>query len=109
MDIEEGSGGYGLVAKSCPTLATPWTVACKAPLSMGFSRQEYWSGFPFLFQGIFLTQESNPGILCCRQILYQLSYKESPIDEGTKSFYWPGSHLLVKSHFFLPTTFPLQL
>ena len=26
---------------------TPWTVACQAPLSMGFSRQEYWSGLPF--------------------------------------------------------------
>ena len=36
----------GLVAKSCPTCATPWTVACQAPLSMGFSRQEYWSGLP---------------------------------------------------------------
>ena len=36
-----------LIAKSCPTLATPWTVACQAPLSMGFSRQEYWSGLPF--------------------------------------------------------------
>ena len=33
---------------SCvPLLATPWTVACQAPLSMGFSRQEYWSGLPF--------------------------------------------------------------
>ena len=31
----------GLVAKSCLTLGTPWTVACQAPLSMGFSRQEY--------------------------------------------------------------------
>ena len=40
-------GGGGLVAKSCPTLATPWTVAHQAPLSMGFSRQEYWSGLPF--------------------------------------------------------------
>ena len=39
--------GGGLVAKSCPTLTTPWTVACQAPLSMGFSRQEYWSGLPF--------------------------------------------------------------
>ena len=29
-------------------LVTPWTVACQAPLSMGFSRQEYWSGLPFL-------------------------------------------------------------
>ena len=28
-------------------LATPWTVACQAPLCMGFSRQEYWSGLPF--------------------------------------------------------------
>ena len=37
----------GLVTKSCLTLATPWTVACQAPLSMGFSRQEYWSGLPF--------------------------------------------------------------
>ena len=34
---------YGLVTKLCPTLATPWTVACQAPLFMGFSRQEYWS------------------------------------------------------------------
>ena len=28
-------------------LATPWTVALQAPLSIGFSRQEYWSGWPF--------------------------------------------------------------
>ena len=28
--------------------ATPWTVACQAPLSMEFSKQEYWSGLPFL-------------------------------------------------------------
>ena len=27
--------------------ASPWTVVCQAPLSMKFSRQEYWSGFPF--------------------------------------------------------------
>ena len=26
---------------------TPWTVACQAPLSMQFSRQEYWRGLPF--------------------------------------------------------------
>ena len=40
-------GGGGLVAKLCRTLATPWTVACQAPPSMGFSRQDYWSGLPF--------------------------------------------------------------
>ena len=33
--------------QSCPTLATSWTVARRVPLSMGFSRQEYWSGLPF--------------------------------------------------------------
>ena len=67
----------GLVTRSCPTLVTPWTVACQAPLSMGFSRQEYWSGH-FLLQGIFPAQELNPGLLHCRQIFYQLSYKGSP-------------------------------
>ena len=36
-----------LVAKSCPTLATPWTVALQAPLCMIFPRQEYWSGLLF--------------------------------------------------------------
>ena len=46
--------------QSCPTLATLWTVALQTPLSMGFPRQEYWSGLPFLLQGIFLTQDLNP-------------------------------------------------
>ena len=40
-------GGGGLVPKSCLILATPWTVDPQAPLSMGFSRKEYWSGLPF--------------------------------------------------------------
>ena len=31
---------------------TPWTVAYEAPPSMGFSRQECWSGLPFLTQGL---------------------------------------------------------
>ena len=34
------------LAQSCLTLATPWTAAYEAPPSMGFSRQEYWSGVP---------------------------------------------------------------
>ena len=37
--------------RSCPTLTTPWTVARQTPLSLEFSRQEYWSGLPFLFPG----------------------------------------------------------
>ena len=37
---------------SCVRLfVTQWTVACQAPLSMGFSRQEYWSGLPFSSPG----------------------------------------------------------
>ena len=36
-----------LVAKSCPTLCDPITVAHQVSLFMGFPRQEYWSGLPF--------------------------------------------------------------
>ena len=39
------------VAKLCLTLATPWTVAHQVPLSMGFSKQVYWSRLPFLSPG----------------------------------------------------------
>ena len=42
---------------------TTWTLARQAPLSMEFSRQEYWSRLPFLPQGIFLTQGLNPCLL----------------------------------------------
>ena len=38
----DGCGG-GLVTKSCLTLGTPWTVACQAPLSVRFPRQQYWN------------------------------------------------------------------
>ena len=51
------------------------TVACQAPLFMGFSRQKYWSGFPCLSQGMFLILGSKPSLLYflhCRQILYSL-------------------------------------
>ena len=54
----KANGGGGLVTKSCPTLATPWTIACHTPLSMEFSRQEYWSELPFPSPGDLL----NPGI-----------------------------------------------
>ena len=59
-------------------LATPWTAAHQAPLSMEFSRQEYWKGLPFPLQRIFPTQGSNLGLLHCRQILYHLSHHISP-------------------------------
>ena len=47
-----------MCAQWCPTLCDPWTVAHQAPLSMEFSRQEYWSGLPFPSPGDLL----NPGV-----------------------------------------------
>ena len=51
----------GLVAKSCPTLETPWTITHQAPLSMGFSRQEYWSGLLFPSPGNLPDPGIEPG------------------------------------------------
>ena len=47
-----------LVAKLCLTLVTPWTLTHQAPLSMGFTKQEYWSGLLFPSLG----DLSNPRI-----------------------------------------------
>ena len=48
-----------MISLSCVRLfATPWTVAYQGPRSMGFSRQEYWSGLPFPSPGYL----PNPGI-----------------------------------------------
>ena len=41
--------------------ATPWTVAYQAPLSLGFSRQEYWSGLPFPSPGNLPDPGIEPG------------------------------------------------
>ena len=41
--------------------ATPWTVAYQAPPSMGFSRQEYWSGVPFPSPGDLADPGIKPG------------------------------------------------
>ena len=71
-------GSGGLVSKSCSTFATTWIVDCKVPLSMGFRRQECWSGLPLPSP----RDLPDPGIesclLHCRQILYHLSHKGSP-------------------------------
>ena len=71
------------VAQSCPTLLwPPWTVACQAPPSMGFSRQESWSGLHFLLQGILpprdRTQVSHtagrlPTIWATREVKYDVN------------------------------------
>ena len=56
------SGG-GLVAKLFPTLATPWTVARQASLSVGFSMQEYWNVLPFPSPGDLPNPGIEPGCL----------------------------------------------
>ena len=61
-------GGVGIVFFSvCAQLlsrvqlfGTPWPAAHQPPVPMEFSRKKYWSGLPYLLQGIFLTQESSP-------------------------------------------------
>ena len=49
-----------LVWLLCPTLAKPWTVPCQAPLSMGFSGQEYWSRLPFPSPGDLTDPGTEP-------------------------------------------------
>ena len=64
----------------CDSVRPQWTGAHQAPLSVGFSRQEYWSGLHSLLQRIFPTQGLNLGLLHCRRILYHLSYRDYPAE-----------------------------
>ena len=48
-------------AQLCPTLQPRGLLACQAPLSVNFSRQEYWSGLPFLFSRDFPDPGIKPG------------------------------------------------
>ena len=65
-----------MLTQSCLTLCDLWTVARQGPLSMGFPRQESWSGLPFPSPG----HLPHPGLLHCRQILYHLSHQGSRKD-----------------------------
>ena len=70
---------------SCVTLfATPWTVAYQAPLSMGFSMQETWSGLPFPSPGGLPHLGIEPGLPHCRQTIYHLSHQGSRIQLSLK-------------------------
>ena len=61
--------------QSCLTLCDPRNSAHQIPLSMGFSRQEYWSGLSCPPPGDLPDQESNLHLLHCGQILYPLSHR----------------------------------
>ena len=73
----------GLAAKSCLTLATPRTVALQAHLSMGFLRQEYWSGLPFPSPG----DLPDPGSEPVSPPLAGRFFNTEPPGKPTKSFY----------------------
>ena len=79
-----------LIAQLCLTLVTPRIVASQAPLSMGFSKEEYWSGLPFPPPG----DLPNPGIEPRSPMSPELQVDSLPIepravlkdkDIGTKS------------------------
>ena len=59
--------------------ATPWTVPVRLLHPWDFPRKITGVRCDFLLQGIFPTQESNPGLLHCRQTLYLLSHRGASI------------------------------
>ena len=91
LSFKSNSYLHEYVLSHAQFFATPWTAAHQAPLSMGFPRQEYWSGY-FLFQGIFLIQGSNPHfqhLLHYRWILYHWAHQGSPSNPICDSM-WGG-------------------
>ena len=80
------------VAQLCPTLCDPWTVAHQAPPSMGFSRQEYWSGLPFecvdhkKLWNIFSELGKPYPIICLLRNLY--AGQEAVVKTGHRTMDW---------------------
>ena len=60
------------------TFATPWTVALQAPLSVGFSRQQYWDGMPFPT----LKDLPDPGIEPTSPVYPALQVDSLPAEPG---------------------------
>ena len=71
--------------------ATPWTIAPQAPLSMAFSRREYWSGLPSPPSGIFPPQGSN---LCLLWLLHWQAASVSLAPLGKPTMYHLRTHIL---------------
>ena len=66
-----------LVAQSCPTLRPHGLLPARLLCQWNSPGKNTGVGCHFLLQGIFLTQELNPGLLHWRQMLYRLSYEGS--------------------------------
>ena len=93
------------------SLRPPWSVAHQAPLSVGFSRQEYTGvGCHFLLQGIFPTQGSNPCLLHWQADSLPLRHHRSPIRRNLKKIQsshpprWYVLNSLIKSKIVLVST-----
>ena len=69
-----------LVAQLCLLFVIPWTVAHQAPPSMGFPREEYWSGLPFSSQG----HLPDPGIKPTAPVLAGGFFTTEPLGESYK-------------------------
>ena len=67
------------IAQWCPSLCSPRTVSCQAPLSIEFSGQVYWSGLPFPPAGNLPIQGSNPSLLHWQADSLSLSHLGSPV------------------------------
>ena len=81
IKLPTSAGGGDLVAKSCPTLATPWTVPARLLRPWDSPGKNTGVGCHFLLQGIFLTQGSNShlsSLLHQQGIHYHLCYLGSP-------------------------------
>ena len=83
------------VAQSCLTLSDPWTAAYQAPPSMGFSRQEYWSGMPLPSPDSFGKCIYFGGIPFVKEIIQYLSF--SDVFHFVK--YLGGSQFFIHSSF----------
>ena len=84
----------GLVAKSCPTFTTPWIIALQAPLSMGFSRQEYCGGFAISFSN-FLPGLPQLSFCSLRADIFPLHFcfiQEIPVHENESMTLWHIEH-----------------
>ena len=72
----------------CPTLCNPMTVAHQVPLSMGFPRQEYWSGLPCPSPGDLPDPgigPMSPGALAMQEDSFNAKPQEKPIFKYTKA------------------------
>ena len=83
---------WARLCQSCLTFCSPWTVAHQAPLSMRFSRQEYWSGLPFPSPG----DLPNPGMEP-RSPALQADSSLSELQGRSSSFLWYFTNVSVRN------------